>query len=120
MATAVDAALVDTVERVAAEAGLRVVSARPAWALATERAGHELWQDALLAIRDKDALTVLGWVDAKASFAATYAPALADEARAALLRRIQASVGIADGQVLEVEVRAASDGPPQLNWDSRP
>lgn len=119
MATAADVALIDAIERATAEAELRIVSIRPAWALATERAGRELGRDALLAIRDADALTMLGWVDARASFAATYAPAPAEEARGALLQRVQVSVGIADGLVHEVDVSGSGDGPPRLEWRSR-
>jgi hypothetical protein len=116
MATAADLTLVERIERAAEDAKVRIVSIRPAWALATQPASKEFGCNVLLACRDLDALTLLAWVDGKASLAATYTPKPSEDGHAALCQRVQTSTGIADADVHRVDLLAEGGAAPVLRW----
>jgi hypothetical protein len=116
MATAADLALILALEKAAQEEGVKIASVRPIWASATERAGRKFAGNALLACRDEDALTLLAWVSAQASFAASYVPAPARDDQALLLQRMQVSNGIEAEAVHRAQLTAQAGAPPSVVW----
>ncbi len=118
LATAVEGRLIEALERGAHEHRYRLVSVRPAWALACEPSGRPSVGDVeLLCVRESDALTVLGGTATQTVFAATYEPPTSEADLDGLLRRVTASVAV-DPMRLAV-ARLSADQPagkPRLHW----
>jgi hypothetical protein len=99
LATAVSTALIDGLHDATRTRKLRIASVRPWWARVTEDARLTQNNGLLLCCRDEATLTALAWRGQEVAFAATYPTTSGAHDDAALMRRLQSSLGIADDNV---------------------
>jgi hypothetical protein len=119
LATAVEAGLIEALERGARERRYRLASIRPAWALACEPTEWVAAEGAeLLCVGESDALTVLAGTASQTLFAATYAPPPTDSDLNGLLQRLMVSVGVGGRPAMVRLIADAQQGKPLMRWAS--
>lgn len=117
LATAVEASLLEALYAAARQRKLHIASIRPWWVRATERHARLEESDLLLCCRDPDAMTVVAARARQIVFAATYAPTPSEEDVTHLLRRLRASLGLAEEATAVAELeRPTGHTLPALRW----
>lgn len=99
LAVAVPTSLLERIERLASESGrYRVKGVRPWWSwVMSQHASHADTSPAMLAVRDSDAMSLLGWADSEDApkVANCYWPLPDDDQATSLVRRAAMSAGLA-------------------------
>jgi hypothetical protein len=110
LGVAVEQSVLDRLEAAIEAHGLRMAHIRPAWAVLD--GAHEVPDDHLWSVSERDSVTMLVRRSGQWAFAATYAPAIDEDTAAGVRQRLQASTGLGDESVTSHHVEDGADGAP--------